>query len=144
LMSEMNTVVQQWCLFIVAGVLCGCGQEQSIPASAQQNAASVPGEPSPGFLGIFLVDPDSETLVVKGFVSGSPAETSGVKVGDRILRLHRQRNPTFQQLQLIVAAKNSGDRIGIRVGRQDEELEYEIQLTSSAFVQRSMEEQATR
>jgi S1-C subfamily serine protease len=140
-MRERYAVVKRWCLLIVVGTLCGCGQDRSAPASTQQEAARDTREPSPGFLGISLVDPAAEMLVVGGFVPGSPAETSGVKVGDRILRLHRQRKPTFQQLQLIVAEMNSGDRVGIRVGREDEGLEYEIQLTSSAFVQQAMEKQ---
>jgi len=142
-MGAVNTVVKQGLLFLVVGTLSGCGQEQSIPPVAQQKGTTDAEEPTPGFLGISLVDPTSETLVVGGFVPGSPAETSGVKVGDRILRLHRQRNPTFQQLQLIVSEMNSGDRVGIRVGRDEEELEYVVRLVSSAFVQQAMGDQPT-
>ncbi len=137
----MVAVSKMVIVLAVVGVLAGCGQDQSLPPVAHQRDVTVAAEQTPGFLGMTLVDPAAETLVVGGFVPGSPAESSGVKVGDRILRLHRQRTPTFQQLQLIVSEMNSGDRVGIRVGREDEELEFEIELTSSDFVQEAMESQ---
>ncbi len=142
-MLGMVALAKMLCLLLAVGLLAGCGQDQSFPSAAPPGAASGAIEQSPGFLGISLVDPDAEILEVAGFVPGSPAETSGVKVGDQILRLHRQRNPTFQQVQLIVADLKSGDRVGIRVARGEEELEYEVELTNSAFVQQAMEEQAT-
>jgi|GEM_PF-2979658 len=143
-MIERVTEAKKVCLPFVVGLLLGCEQEQPNPPVAHLRDITTETEQTPGFLGITLVDPIAETLVVSGFVPGSPAETSGVRVGDRILRLHRQRNPTFQQLQLIVSELKSGDRVGIRVGREDEELEYEVELTNAAFVQSAMEEQVAQ
>ena len=109
--------------------LCSCGCRFESP-------------PTNGFLGIILVDPSGSPLVVQGFVPDSPAATSGLLEGDALLRIGRQRDPPHDQLLSVVEQLRPGDDVGIRVARGNDELEYLVELVSSDFIERAMQQQS--
>lgn len=123
-------------------ILCGCGSEvpPTDPGAPTATAGNAPA--THGFLGVTLVDIAAPQLVVEGFVPESPAETSGLKPGDLLLRIDRQWDPTHEQLMQALQSYNPGDVVGVRVERQGEELQYEVELVSYDFVQTTMERQA--
>lgn len=122
---------QRWLLLVsvlvCSGVQQGCGQ-----------APVDPDAPTHGFLGIILTSPNVTPVVIEGFVPDSPAATSGLQLGDRLLRVARQRQPTHDQLEQLVQELRPDDRVGVRVARGEEELEYEVTLVSFSFVQQAM------
>lgn len=129
---------QLWYLSITVGV-CLCGSGCDVDRAAPGGAAPSHSAPATrGHLGLLLVDPASTPLVVEGLVPGSPASTCGIQPGDILLRVGRQRNPTHAQLQSIVEQSAPGESVGIRVGRQNEELEYRVELVSSEFIEDAM------
>ena len=133
-------------LLLLCGLLCvfsvviiGCDSKSRPLTASGEGAVSAPTN---GFLGITLVDPAASPLVIEGFVPKSPAEISGLQKGDVLLRVDRQRDPTYDQLNEIVQMLNPGDMIGIRIQRGENELEYRVELVGYDFIQNAMDAQA--
>jgi len=118
------SVIACMCLLIAAG----CGR---VPRD--------PNAPTHGFLGITIVDPQAVPLEISGFVPDSPAESCGLQPGDLILRVARKRELNHDQLQAIVQRSLPGDRVGIRVARGQNELEYEVELVDAYFIEQAMD-----
>lgn len=129
------------CLLVcLLGVsVTGCDQESPARKEPADVVMTAPAGVDNGFLGIQIVDPEATPLVIEGFVPGSSAESSGLQPGDSILRVHRRWDPTGDQLMEAVQVFRPGDVVGVRVGRGDDELEYQVRLLSYSEVQEAME-----
>lgn len=69
-----------------------------------------------GFLGVMLKGPARETVV--SFVAPeSPAEQSGLRAGDRILKIDGRAMAGFQESLRCIWAKRPGDRITLTLDR---------------------------
>ena len=78
-----------------------------------------------GFLGVQLkrepASPsDSLGVLVANVVPGSPADSSGLKVGDRILAVDGQEAHTADNLTALVRAMRPGDDVELTVLRKDD------------------------
>ncbi|HET9940719.1 MAG TPA: trypsin-like peptidase domain-containing protein [Candidatus Eisenbacteria bacterium] len=78
-----------------------------------------------GFLGVQLkrgpASPsDSLGILVANVVPGSPADSSGLRVGDRILAVDGQEAHTADDLTAIVRAMRPGDDVELTVLRKDD------------------------
>lgn len=65
--------------------------------------------------------------VVAGITAGSPAERSGLKIGDQILELDGRATPTFEMIG-HVASLNPGETVVVRVQRGSQQLDLTATL----------------
>ncbi len=80
-----------------------------------------------GWLGVYL-DPEHDAPRVREFVPGSPAEAAGMKAGDVILALDTTETPDLPTLVKAMSATRPGQRVAIRVLREDKELTLAVTL----------------
>ncbi len=82
------------------------------------------------FLGVKTSEqePEAEGFQVGEVVPGSVAERTGIKAGDVILEIDGRRIRSFDDLRAVIAGKNPGERIKLRVRRGEEALEFECEL----------------
>lgn len=78
-----------------------------------------------GFLGVQLkrgpaTPSDSLGIMVANVVPGSPADSSGLRVGDRILAVDGQEAHTADDLTALVRAMRPGDDVELTVLRKDD------------------------
>jgi serine protease Do len=67
-------------------------------------------------------------LVVQAMPSGSPALEVGVKIGDELLRMGDAEISSLDDLRKFLIDYEAGDRLKLVVGRNGEELEFQIML----------------
>ncbi|MCA9063696.1 MAG: PDZ domain-containing protein [Planctomycetaceae bacterium] len=102
----------------IADVLTSCG---SLQAGAARHR---------GRLGLSLVEtnPFSSTVTVAEVVEGGPAQTAGLKTGDRILSVNGRDIERPPQLMAIIAASYAGDSIQVTIRREDETQDLKVTL----------------
>jgi hypothetical protein len=68
---------------------------------------------------------------ITGVDTGGAAERSGLKVGDIVLEADRMEIAVFNILPKILASKNPGDTIHLKIWRQRKALELDVKLSSA-------------
>jgi thiol-disulfide isomerase/thioredoxin len=88
-------------------------------APSSEPAPSAEGSDGPAWLGVELgrPAPGEAGVLVKDVVHGSPAEKSGLAVGDRILRVDSEEVGRPQDVVRIVSTHRGGDRVGVALVR---------------------------
>lgn len=93
------------------------------------NAREVGGGKAPVVLGITLdTNKKAGTLSISGVEEDSGAADAGLEEGDLILSADEQEIGKIEDLQEILAGKEPGDHVKLRVKRDDEEMEFEVEL----------------
>lgn len=89
----------------------GVGYAMITPESAEQNKVPV-------------------GAYVQQIIAGSPAEKSGIKVGDIIIEIDGKKlsNDKNTVMATYINKKKIGDMVKVRVWRENEEIEFEVQL----------------
>ena len=80
-----------------------------------------------GWLGIYL-EPEHDAPRVREFVPGSPAEAAGMKAGDVILAIDVTLTPDVRALLVALVATKPGQKVAVRVARDDKELTLQVTL----------------
>ena len=77
----------------------------------------------PGWLGVEVAPPAAGEggVLVRSVMQGSPAQKSGVLLGDRILRLGSEEVGRPQDVVRIVSAHRGGERLGLALVREGAE-----------------------
>ncbi|MGD9272688.1 MAG: ChaN family lipoprotein, partial [Syntrophobacterales bacterium] len=83
--------------------------------------------PEDAKLGIML-DSSDGLLTVAGFSSGSGAEKAGIKKGDIVLAVDGQKVADFDDLRIILATRQVGDVVRVKVRRDKAAVELEVEL----------------
>ncbi len=83
--------------------------------------------PEDAKLGI-LLDSSDGLLTVAGFSRGSGAEKAGIKKGDIVLAVDGQKVEDFDDLRIFLATRHVGDMVRVKVQRDQETLELEVEL----------------
>jgi thiol-disulfide isomerase/thioredoxin len=88
-------------------------------APSGEPAAVAPSTDGPAWLGVELgrPAPGEAGVLVKDVMPGSPAEKSGLAVGDRILRVDSEEVTRAQDVVRIVSSHRGGDRVGLALVR---------------------------
>jgi serine protease Do len=87
----------------------------------------------PGWLGIELeVAPSGVGLEVRGVFEGGPAQSAGIRPGDRILRIEGA-DATEAELDRLVRSLRAGTRVGLVLDREGEALEITVQAEPRPF-----------
>jgi len=79
------------------------------------------------FLGV-QGEPEGTTAKVARVYSGTPAEKGGIKVGDWIVEFGGKPVTDFTSLANLVAERQAGDKVKIRLKRGEETVELEITM----------------
>jgi len=79
------------------------------------------------FLGV-QGEPEGTTAKVARVYSGTPAEKGGIKVGDLIVEFGGKPVTDFTSLANLVAERQAGDKVKVRLKRGEESIELEIVL----------------
>ncbi len=99
------------------------------------------GEVKRGYLGVGIMDVDSEIADAEGFdnASGvfiskvtpnSAADEGGIEMGDVIIEVEQLNINTSAELQEIVSRYRPGDMLNIKLKRDNEEMEVKVKLKS--------------
>jgi S1-C subfamily serine protease len=83
--------------------------------------------PEAAKIGIILATEVGE-LKVTGVASGSGAEEAGVEEGDIILVVDDQDVRDIDDLKAVLAAKNIGDTVRLKVRRHEATVELDVEL----------------
>jgi serine protease Do len=93
------------------------------------NAREVGGGKAPVVLGITLdTNKKAGTLSISGVEEDSGAADAGLEEGDLILSADEQEIGKIEDLQEVLSGKEPGDHVKLRVKRDDEEMEIEVEL----------------
>ena len=93
------------------------------------NAREVGGGKAPVVLGITLdTNKKAGTLSISGVEEDSGAADAGLEEGDLILSANEQEIGKIEDLQEVLSGKEPGDHVKLRVKRDDEEMEIEVEL----------------
>ncbi len=76
--------------------------------------------------------PSAQGTLVAEVVKGSPAEKSGIEVGDVIVGYDGDAIEDGRELSRMVGGSDSGDRVSITLLRGDEEIELDVRLGDAA------------
>lgn len=117
-------------------LLSGCDGRNEVLNEVTEVAAT--RNPSHGFLGLTFESIDSAPLVIAGCVPNSGAEAADIRVGDVLIRLSDHSQPTFDQLQLIVAELEPGDEVTAAVQRHGSQVPVRFSLISFDDVENAM------
>lgn len=82
-------------------------------------------------LGIFQGDDKgvvNSGAAVGAVDAGSAAERAGIKKGDVIIDIDGQKIATFDELRSIILRKAPGDHVKVKLKREDQELEIDVEL----------------
>ena len=87
-----------------------------------------------GQLGTFFGAPDGEGILVREVNPGSPAEKAGVKAGDVITSLNRERIRTVGELREKLSAKRDDKDKTVKLGvlRNKSEVSLTVELPAPA------------
>ncbi len=91
------------------------------------NAREVGGGKSPVVLGVQLNN-EKENLSIREVAENSGAAAAGLKSGDVILSADGQEVAKIEDLQEILSKKEPGDKVKLRVERDGEQKEFEVEL----------------
>ncbi len=81
-----------------------------------------PGGPVIGVVG----EVEADEAVISRVIGGSPAEDAGIKIGDVILSFDGKKTASFNDLASAVSEKEPGDRVKIKLRRDEETIEVEL------------------
>ena len=106
------------------------------------NARKVGGGRAPVVLGVTLdTSGNEEGLPVREVQEDSGASEAGLRSGDVILEMEGEEVRTMDDLREVLGSKEPGDKIQIRLRREDEDLELTVELKRRESV---FEEKKTR
>ncbi|MFP6866253.1 MAG: trypsin-like peptidase domain-containing protein [Roseibacillus sp.] len=80
------------------------------------------------FLGVGTEDREEGGVVVKVVVKDSPAEKAGLKVGDIILAMDGEDLENKEEFSASIKEQEPGSKVTLKILRDDEEVEIEIEL----------------
>jgi len=90
------------------------------------NTREIPGG-SPAVLGVVLVFED-EKLMLGTITADSGAEKAGLKEGDQLLELDGRTIENKESFVEQLTQKSAGDMVNLKVSRDEEILDYEVEL----------------
>ena len=104
--------------------------KDAITATVQSARAKTDGQT--GYLGVALESEGGDDPVVAEVAASSPAESAGVKKGDRLRSMDGRRIKNADDLRAAVQMKNPGDTISLEVtrGERREKLSATLEATS--------------
>ena len=106
------------------------------------NAREVGGGRAPVVLGVSLdTGEESEGLTIQKVHKDSGADEAGIETGDMILEMDGVQVGNMEELQAVLNEKEPGDKLRMRVKREEEELDFEVELKKRESV---FEEKKTR
>jgi serine protease Do len=73
-------------------------------------------------------DEKIEGLAIRAVWPGSPADKAGLRAGDRIIRLGEKKIGDLDAATAELNAKSPGDKLKVVAKREDEELEFDVEL----------------
>ncbi len=87
---------------------------------------------APGYLGIrtSATESDEKGVLVGEVVAGTPAEKSGLQVGDLILKFGANATIDFESLQAAIMAQREGDEVEITYRRDGVEKKVKVKLAA--------------
>ena len=71
---------------------------------------------------------EDQTLMIDSVRANGPAESAGIKAGDRIVGLDGQKIETLDDLQKIMAAKQPGEAMPVTVQRNGKDVDLSVTL----------------
>ncbi|HLD29656.1 MAG TPA: PDZ domain-containing protein, partial [bacterium] len=74
----------------------------------------------------FYPQPLAGHIVIAGLVPGGPAERSGIREGDIILGVEKKEVRSRPELYREIWKKKPGERISLRILREEESLNLEV------------------
>ncbi|MFY9341506.1 MAG: PDZ domain-containing protein, partial [Planctomycetota bacterium] len=80
-----------------------------------------------GWLGVYL-DGERAEAVITEVVPGSPAQKAGLQAGDELLAVDDQATATREAFTAAIRARKAGDRISIKLRRNDKEQIVAVKL----------------
>jgi len=97
------------------------------PAGAQDGN---PKSSARGYLGVMVAPTENADrgVVVRDIAPGSPAASSGLKNGDRITKIGDEEVRDVKSFMQSVAAKKPGEKLNLRVQRNDKEQTVSVTL----------------
>jgi len=95
-----------------------------LTAQAQPGA---PAQPPRGYLGVLLT-PAPDGVVVQEVTPDSPAAKSGLKTGDRVIKLGSEDVRDVEKFLQAVGAKKPGDKLALGVMRDGKEQKLSVTL----------------
>jgi len=101
------------------------GEDNIMLSSAFANSEG--GEEHP-FLGVMGTTDDEGQVVIEKVIKGSAAEKAGLKDGDIVLEADGMNLSDYEQLVDIIRSKEAGDKLGLKVDREGQELNLEAEL----------------
>ena len=85
--------------------------------------------PVRGYLGVsYRPTPGREIVQIMAVEADSPAERAGIQAGDVVLEFDGRKVKSFDGFSKRVRRKHVGDKAVVRVQREDEELEIEVEI----------------
>lgn len=109
------------------------------------NAREVGGGKAPVVLGVTLKtnkeDEEEDVLSIGKVQDGSGAADAGLKPGDIILSADGSEISKIEDLQEVLSEKEPGDHVNLRVKRDDDEKDFEVELRAREKI---FEEEKTR
>ncbi|QDG54364.1 redoxin domain-containing protein [Persicimonas caeni] len=97
---------------------------------------------SSGWLGVMLEAPDDEQGVdVVGVLRSSPAESGGLKIGDRILKVDETAVDSPSDVQKVVRAKSNGHNATVELRRDGKAKTLTIELGSAPSTEQILRNQ---
>jgi S1-C subfamily serine protease len=92
-------------------------------------AAGIDGPREPGYLGVMIRNnPDGKGAKVEGVQPDTPAEKSGLQVGDLILKVEDQEVENLNDLVQKIVDRRPGETVKLTVKREDKEKEIKVKL----------------
>jgi serine protease Do len=88
----------------------------------------ISGEDLEGQLGKYFGAPDGEGVLVREVTANSPAEKSGMKAGDVIIRVEGNRVKTLSDLREQLNANREKDKVSVTVIRKGAETTLSVEL----------------
>jgi len=81
-----------------------------------------------GQLGSYFGAPDGEGVLVREVGSGTPAEKAGLKAGDVIIKIDRERVRTVRDLREKMRAKQENKTVSVSVIRKGTEMSFNVEV----------------
>jgi S1-C subfamily serine protease len=82
-------------------------------------------------LGVYQADLKNATVsgaAIGQVVAGGAAERAGIQKGDVVIEMDGQKVSYFDELRALILRKAPGDRVKLKVMREEKELEFEVEL----------------
>ena len=80
-----------------------------------------------GYFGVYLSSDDTN-LTITELVKDGPAEASGLRVGDVLIRVDRIEADDRDKIRQVISALRPGSRIEVVVRRQDKQIPVKVRV----------------